>query len=242
MDLLYDEFRDTEYNKRLEVSRNFVRILIEQRSFSPQSPNHRIEAAERASLILRQIIADQNKQREYKDQIRRRASEATKETYHSQLLGLREEFLSAVALTGQERGYAFEKLFVKLMHASGIPVEEPFRIVGEQIDGAIKYDGHFYLVELKWVKRKCNQPDIASLYLKAEGKLEARGLFIAMEGYSSEVLESLPKGKNMKVLLLDGVHLSNVIYGTYTFQELMEHSISHASLRGEIYCPANLSG
>lgn len=154
---------------------------------------------------------------------------------------IRERFVEIQQFEGQQRGYEFEKIFTSLMRASAIPVEEPFRIVGEQIDGAIKYDGHFYLVELKWVQRVCNQPDIASLYMKVEGKMGARGLFIAMQGYSSEVLQSLPKGKEIKVLLLDGVHLANVLFGNYTFQELMEHAVSYASLRGEIYCPKNIS-
>ena len=113
------------------------------------------------------------------------------------------------------------------MKVHQIPVEEPFRVVGEQIDGAIKYDGHYYLVELKWQKTKSNQK-------------EARGIFIAMEGFTSECLESLPKGKTLKVLLLDGVHLTSVIFGNYSFSELMEHSISQASLKGEIYCNHNI--
>lgn len=241
MDQLYEWLRDADYNKRLEISRNFVRTLVEQQHFTPQDRNHRVEVAERCALKLREIIARQEKDREYRAQIKRRAREKTRETYESLLLGLRERFLEAIQLEGQSRGYEIERLFTDLMRASAIPVEEPFRIVGEQIDGAIKYDGHYYLVELKWVNRNCNQGDIASLYMKVEGKLEARGLFIAMEGYSSEVLQSLPKGKEIKVLLLDGVHLTNVLYGTYTFQELLEHAISHASLRGDIYCPKDIS-
>ena len=241
MDRLYEYLRTADYNKRLEISRNFVRILIEQKSFVPQDRNHRAEKAERCALKLRAIIRQQEKEREYREGIKRKAQQASKETYSSQLLKLRERFVEATQLDGQKRGYEFEKIFTELMKISAIPVEEPFKIMGEQIDGAIKYDGHYYLVELKWVKRKCNQPDIASLYLKAEGKMDARGLFIAMEGYSSEVLSSLPKGKDIKVLLLDGVHFSNVIYENYTAQELIEHAVSHASLRGEIYCPTAIS-
>jgi hypothetical protein len=44
-----------------------------------------------------------------------------------------------------------EKIFPELMRISGIPCDGPFKIVGEQMDGAIKYDGHHYIVELKWV-------------------------------------------------------------------------------------------
>jgi hypothetical protein len=237
MDRLYERLRVIDFNKRLEISRNFVRILIEHKNFVPQDPNHRVEVAERCALKLREMIAQQEKEQERKEQIKRKIREAPQETYSSQLLKLRERFVEASQLDGQSRGYAFEKIFSDLMKVSGIPAEKPFRIEGEQIDGAIKYDGHYYLVELKWVKRKCNQPDIASLYLKAEGKMDSRGIFIAMEGYSSEVLSSLPKGKEIKVLLLDGIHFSSVIYENYTFQELIEHAISYASVRGEIYCP-----
>ncbi len=53
-------------------------------------------------------------------------------------------------------------------------------------------------------------------------------------------IATLPKGKELKVLLLDGNHLANVIYGLYKFQELLEHDIRQVSLRGEIYCAHNL--
>ena len=240
MDLLYERIRPLDFNRRLEISRNFAGILINHTSFVPQDRNHKIESAERIALKLREYYAQQQKEDERRGQVRRWAAEEISESYDSRLQIIRAEFEQALTRTGQERGYALEKIFVSLMKASNIPVNEPFKIIGEQIDGAIKHDGHHYLVELKWVKDKCNQANIASLFMKVEGKLEARGIFVAMEGYSSEVVESLPKGKNLRVLLLNGVHLANVIYGVYTFQELLEHAISYASLRGEIYCPTKI--
>jgi hypothetical protein len=138
-------------------------------------------------------------------------------------------------MDGQARGYQFEKIFTALMKISNITVHEPFKIVGEQIDGAIKHDGHFYLVELKWTKSKAAHQEIASLYLKAEGKLEARGLFISMSGYSTEILQSLPKGKDLKILLMDGTHIAKVLFGNSTFREVLENAVSNASLKGEIY-------
>jgi len=241
MDALYEELRKLEYNRRLEVSRNFVRVLIEATTFVPQDPRHRIEIAERCSLKLRKIINEQENQKEYKTKIKQRAEKGKNETYFSELLNLREKFVEMMNLSPQKRGYEFEKFLTELMRISNIPVEESFKIIGEQIDGAIKYDGHYYLFELKWTEEKCNQSNIASLYLKVEGKLEARGLYISMNGYSDEMLKSLPKGKVLKVLLLDGMHLSNVIYGNYTIQELLEHAISQASLKGDIYCNNNLN-
>ena len=245
LDSLYENLRNEGFNKRLEVSRNFVRTLVEHKNFVPQSENHRIEKAEMVALKLKTIIEEQQKQSEYRDKIKNRAKEANKRNYESELMELREEFIEISKLPTnpkerQERGYKLEELFTKLMKVNGIPVEEPFKIVGEQIDGAIKHDGHFYLVELKWKKKKANQQEIGGLFMKVEGKLEARGIFISMEGYSKEVLESLPKGKGLKVILIDGVHLTNTIFGNYSFTELLEHAISQASLRGEIYCSNDL--
>jgi len=156
--------------------------------------------------------------------------------YHSQLLRLKEHYEKSKKMERQKRGYELQKLFADLMDISGIPVEKPFKIVGEQIDGAIKYEGHYYLIELKWVRKKASQSDIAALNLKVEGKYEARGIFIAMNGFSSEVLISLPKGKKLRVLLLDGIHFENVIYGKCTFQEVLEYALSQASLKAKIYC------
>lgn len=73
-------------------------------------------------------------------------------------------------------------------------------------------------------------------YFKVEGKLDARGVIVAMNGFTGGVLQTLPKGKQLKILLLDGNHVANVLYGHYTFQELLEHAISSASLKGELYC------
>lgn len=129
MDRLYAELRNGDFNRRLEVSRNFVRVLIEHRSFVPQSDKHRIEIAERSALKLKEIMHLQRADREYRESIQRRANEAKKEDYDSLLAKIREKFVSLMELSGQQRGYALEHLFVELMQASGIPVEEPFRLM-----------------------------------------------------------------------------------------------------------------
>jgi hypothetical protein len=242
MDALYERLRTGEYNRRLEVSRNFVRILIEQRTFTPQNEKHRVEIAERCSLKLRELIRQQEKDREYRDSIRARAEKATRETYDSKLGELRLKFAEAHDLPPQKKGYVLETLFTELMRISGIPVEEPFRIEGEQLDGAIKYDGHYYLLELKWTTDKTEPKEIGHFFFKIEGKLQARGIFLSMNGFSDGAISTLPKGKDLKILLLDGNHLANVIYGTYKFQELLEHAIRQASLKGEIYCAHNIQG
>jgi hypothetical protein len=242
MDALYERLRSGQYDRRLEVSRSFVRVLVEQNSFTPQNEKHRIEVAERSALKLRELIRRQEADREYRESIRTSAARATRETYDSKLGELRAKFAEAHELDPQKKGYALESIFTELMRISGIPVEEPFRIVGEQLDGAIKYDGHYYLLELKWTQEKSDPKEIGHFYFKVEGKMQARGLFVSMNGFTDGALATLPKGKNLKILLLDGQHVANVIHGLYKFQELLEHAICQASLKGEIYSAHNLGG
>jgi hypothetical protein len=235
MDCLYTELRTGEYNRRLEISRNFVRILVEHESFTPQDEKHRIEKAERCTLKLKEVIRVQNSQRENRKVYRNQKDK--KDNSQNQLLKIQEEFKKYTELRPQQRGYALERLFPKLMEVNRIPVQKPFKIIGEQIDGAIKYDSHYYLIELKWTDDKIGPNHIGSFYYKVDGKLDQRGVMISMSGYTDGVIESLPKGKELKIMLLDGVHLSNVIFGNYTFHQLLDHCLKFASFRSEIYCP-----
>lgn len=244
MDKLYEDLRNAEYNLRLRVSREFVRTLIEHKNFVPQQQNHRIEIAERAALKLRELITAQKTEQEQKERTKREAVAATaarKLSYDEELIVVRASFERALAMQPRPRGYALEKVFVDLMRISGIQVEEPFSNEGEQLDGAIKYDSNYYLIELKWVADKLEPKHIGAFYYKVDGKMDARGIVIAMNGFTDGVHETLPKGKELKVMLLDGNHLANVIYGHYRFQELLDHAIKCASLNGRLYCSHELA-
>jgi hypothetical protein len=240
MDALYDRLRNAELNRRLEVSRNLVRILIEQNSFSRQDDRHRVEVAETAALKLREVIRKQEKEIAVRDAKQRRSVAEKKETYDSQLSAIQIKFTEAEKMPPQKRGYALEEIFTQLMRISGIDVHEPFKIVGEQFDGAIKHEGHHYLIEIKWTAAKTEPIDVNHFYMKVNGKMEARGVIISMAGFTSGVIETLPRGKDLKVMLLDGVHIANVIYGQYRFVELINYAISQASLKGNMYCATNL--
>jgi hypothetical protein len=241
MTQLYLHFRPWPRDRRLEVSRNFVRVLVEHRQFVPQDPDHRVERAEHAALRLRQIVQEQQAASERKDG-QRRASEARRRRQPESVNEIYESFLHTMSLAPQARGYELEKIFNRLMKASGIEVFQPFRLIGEQIDGAIKFDAHHYLIELRWREVPANQAMVAGLCLKVEGKLEARGIFISMNGFSPEMLESMPHGKRLTVLLLDGVHITNVLSGVYSFDQLLKAAIEEASLRGNLFCPHALTG
>ena len=237
MDKLYEDLRTADFNLRLRISREFVRFLVEHKNFVPQDDRHCIAEAERAALKLREVVAEQALAYERQSQIRREAAVKREKTYEELLTPIRIEFERMQSLSPQERGYALEKLLTNLIHASKLPVQEPFRAVGEQLDGALKYEGTYYIVELKWYATKLQPAEVGSFYFKVEGRMGARGICIAMNGFTDSVLETLPRGKDLKVFLLDGNHLANVIYGQYTFVDLLEHAIRHATLLGQLYCP-----
>ncbi len=236
MDFLYEELRSADYNKRLEVSRNFVRFLIEHKNFVPHDKKHRIEIAETCALKLKEILNKQIKDREQNKLVKQKIELNKPDLYLDKINKLQTRFNEVLQLENHKRGYELEKFFSELMIVSGVYVEKSFKNEAEQVDGAIKHEGHYYLVELKWTEKKVDQAQIASLYFKIEGKMDARGVFISMNGYSKEVLAALPKGREIKVLLFDGGHLMNVLSGIYTFKELMDHALTQAALKGEIYC------
>jgi hypothetical protein len=67
------------------------------------------------------------------------------------LAGLKEEFDQLAAEKDRHKaGLAFEQFLNRLFETFQLRPRQPYRIVGEQIDGAFELDGHIYLVEAKW--------------------------------------------------------------------------------------------
>ena len=237
MDLLYEKLREVNFNQRLEISRNFARILIEQKTFVPQDQKHRIDVAERCALKLHKIYAQQQKEYEERDRIKRQHQEKQKDNYESSLLLLQEKLSQAKELTPQKRGYELEKIFTELMKINGILIEGPFSIPGEQVDGLIKYDSHYYIVELKWKEEKIQPNEVGAFYYKVTGRPDTRGIFLSMNGFTDSVKSTATMGKDIQILLFDGVHLANVIYGMYRFTELLDYALYYATKEYSIFCP-----
>lgn len=240
MDALYERLRGGDYNRRLEVSRNFARILIEQKKFVARDTGHQVHRAQLASLKLKELHAKQSQEQDRKQAVRKKTVKPVEESYEIRLEKLRDRFFAAHNMAPQEKGYELEKIFTQLMQLSGITVVEPFRIVGEQFDGAVKYEGRFYLIELKWTASKSDPAQIGHFFYKISGKMDGRGVFISMAGYTDGVTATLPHGKELTMMLLDGVHLTAVITGQYTFKQLLDHAIKSIALKGNIYCSHGL--
>ncbi|CAB5646541.1 Uncharacterised protein [Pseudomonas putida] len=192
--------------------------------------------AKNAITHLKQLqeIRD-HKLQELRRERERRESEIR--TAKSTLPDLKKQFLSLLQgeETGSKRGYALERILHELARVSSLEVTEAFRERGEQIDGAVKYDGEHYLIEAKWQDKAAANESVYQFAGKVEGKMYGRGLFISIHGFSEHVVNSLIAGKAIKTVFIDGADLILVLEEWLTFTQMLDCKIKAAQTRGLIY-------
>ncbi|MEH2242735.1 restriction endonuclease [Nostoc sp.] len=135
----------------------------------------------------------------------------------------------------QQRGYELERILLELGRLSQLEVTEPFRIVGEQIDGAVKYDGEHYLIEAKWQDKSSSNEPVYQFVGKVEGKMYGRGIFVSVHGFSDNVVKTIVQGKALKTVFIDGEDLIHVLEERLSFRQLIDAKVKAAQTRGEIY-------
>ena len=150
---------------------------------------------------------------------------------------LREEFLNLYngSDSPQARGYKFEKILIDLAKSSKLETTDSFRVSGEQIDGALKYDGEHYLFEAKWQDKAASNEPLYQFAAKVEGKMYGRGIFVSVHGFSDAVVSSLTVGKAIKTVLVDGEDIVLVLEEHLTMAEMIDAKIKAAQTRGLIY-------
>lgn len=188
----------------------------------------------------------EKKRRENAEMAAQREQESKKARSQATLEELREEFVSLFfktnRVTPQERGYRLEKLLIKLGEHFNLEMTEPFKIVGEQIDGALKYEGEHYLLEAKWHDKPSACEALYKFAHKIQGKMYGRGIFLSISGYSDEVVKALVVGKAIRTILMDAEDLLKVLEGYWTLPFVLDRKIKAAQLRGQIYVsPEDLS-
>lgn len=107
-------------------------------------------------------------------------------TLQEQLSEMNKEFSKiAIEANHQKRGYPLENFLNKLSRLFDLDPKAPFKISGEQIDGAFTFDNSDYLLEAKWQKEPVNASQLYEFWGKISGKLKnTLGLFISIDGFS----------------------------------------------------------
>jgi hypothetical protein len=173
--------------------------------------------------------------RQRREEQQQRAQEPT-----VRLIELKAKYLSLLTSSDsrQQRGYELEKLLLALARLDQLEVTEPFKVTGEQIDGAIKFEGEHYILEAKWQDKFASNEPLYQLAGKVEGKMYGRGIFVSVNGFSPDALTALVTGKALRTILVDGEDLVNVLEGAISFKNMIDRKVKAAQTRGLIYIHA----
>ncbi|MBG9911982.1 hypothetical protein ABD83_11120 [Bacillus xiamenensis] len=184
-------------------------------------------------------IKKQKEERERKEKkihSKENAMEQLKKQYFNLYQG-KDEFDKSISL--QQRGYLLENFLRDLSIYETLTISDPFKLIGEQIDGTIKYDGENYILEAKWQNSVTASNALYQFAYKVEGKLYGRGLFISINGFSTDSVNALVRGKALNTILIDGADLILVVEGLFSFKEILDRKIKAAQTMGKIYVDIN---
>lgn len=135
-----------------------------------------------------------------------------------------------------QRGYAFEGFLQDLFNAFGMSAREPFRNIGEQIDGSFELAGETYLVEAKWLNRKVGVAELGAFHSKLEQKAQwTRGAFISFQGFTDEGLNAFGRGR--RIIGLDGRDLFVAMEQGVSLDRLIALKVRRASETGNVFVP-----
>jgi restriction endonuclease Mrr len=161
----------------------------------------RLDSAERAKRRVDEVIA-------------REQQKATEESRRSvDLRELKEQFFNLQCEPSpQAAGRLFEKILNRMFALNELAPREPFRVVGEQIDGSFDLDHETYLVEAKWEKTPVSEAPLLVFRGKVEGKSAfTRGVFISLNGVTDEARRAITQGKQPTFFVVDGYDLTMVL-------------------------------
>jgi hypothetical protein len=112
----------------------------------------------------------------------------------------------------QAAGLQLEVLLNRLFQLAGLAPREPFRVVGEQIDGSFELDHEVYLVEAKWERDPLPEAPLLVFRGKIEGKSSfTRGVFIALNGITEPARDAITRGKQPNFFAVDGYDLMMIL-------------------------------
>lgn len=149
---------------------------------------------------------------------------------------LRSRLVAIRDLPPQQRGYEFERFLKDLFDVFRMSAREPFRLVGEQIDGSLQLAGETYLVEAKWLNRKVGVGELGAFHSKLEQKAHwTRGLFISFGGYTDEGLQGFGRGR--RLVAMDGRDLHDALRRGIAIDRLIALKVRHAAETGEVFAP-----
>ncbi|HFD31785.1 MAG TPA: restriction endonuclease [Gammaproteobacteria bacterium] len=207
----------------LRTRREVVKRAVEFEDFSTCWPNDQLKAKGLVGELRRVVnVKDsftrmsQEREREKQERINLRNKElARKQKKHKEIEIIKSDFYALFSLENEphKRGKHLEKVLNSLFSSYGILVKEDFKRVDpdgagiiEQVDGVVEISGHIYLVEMKWVKEPIGVDKLSQHLVRVYGRPDARGLFIASDGYADTAITQCREVLSQKTIALISLH------------------------------------
>ena len=214
-----NEKGDSELRTRREV----VKRVVEFEDFSTCWPSDQLKAKGLVGELRRVVNVKDSftrmsneREREKQERIKAREKEiAEKRKRKEEIEKIKTDFYALFGLENepQKRGKHLEKVLNALFSSYGILVKEDFKRVDtdgagiiEQIDGVVELAGHIYLVEMKWVKEPVGVEKLSQHLVRIYGRHDARGLFIASEGFADSAITQCREALSQKTIALISLH------------------------------------
>ncbi|MGH9353907.1 MAG: restriction endonuclease [Terriglobia bacterium] len=174
--------------------------------------------AERSLEHLRLLVKDHDAAKQSAEEARqarlRRVEEANSGAlFRSKLSDVQNRFVKLCQdADHRKRGYGLEELLYDLFLLFELSPRGAFKRTGEQIDGAFVLAGDHYLLEAKWQEKPVNLGDLRDLDGAVGSSLDnTLGLFISINDFSPEAIESYSQGSRPRLICMDGADMIAVL-------------------------------
>jgi hypothetical protein len=166
-------------------------------------------------------------------------SQVTQQQRSQALRQLREEFLRLAADSDRNKaGLALEKLLNRLFEMFELQPRQPFRVVGEQIDGSFELDADIYLMESKWEKDPLPESDLLVFRGKIEGKSTfTRGVLIALNDVSYQARDAITRGKAPCFFVMNGHDVLMILNEAISLTDFLRKRVRLLAEEGRICVP-----
>lgn len=154
----------------------------------------------------------------------------------TELEELRQSFFSLHYERDRRRaGFELERILNRLFALHSLQPREPFRLVGEQIDGSFELDHEIYLVEAKWTAKPTSEADLLVFRGKIEGKSAfTRGVFLSINGVSVEAAQAITHGKQPIFFVMDGYDLTMLLDDNVGLTEFLRKRVRLLAEEGRV--------
>jgi hypothetical protein len=152
---------------------------------------------------------------------------------------LKEEFFQLAADRDRNRaGLTLEKVLNRMFEIFDLQPRQPFRVVGEQIDGSFVFDSHVYLMESKWEKDPLPEADLLVFRGKIEGKSTfTRGVFIALNDISIPARDAITRGKAPSFFVVNGHDLLMILSDVISLPDFLKQRVRLLGEEGRVCVP-----